>query len=556
MESSNKAAEESFENLLADSAKETNNARAAESGQKECMKRSFPHNKTQSSSFVCVCNSNFCDEPAPLEPRVLEDGRTVVYYVTSRDEHRLARQITEFVAPEKLRSTGEEVSDPSTEADIIVDASKTFQTIFGFGGAFTDAAGISMHPLSEKCRQNLLRSYFHAESGIGYTVGRVPIASCDFSTHEYSYCDQEDDFELKTFALAPEDLDFKIPFLHAATNISGGALKLFASPWSAPGWMKTNGRMKDGARLKGEVNGKYYDTYAQYFKKFFEEYHKNGLDFWGLTMQNEPRNETWPWQTMDLDFTMQREFAYAKLSPALKSSDATKDIKIMGCDDNRGVALQAAKELYADEEKAKAIDGIATHWYDHADFASTLGPTHDVRPDKFILASEACNGDRAWEHMPLLGDWDRGIEYAHDILNMLRNWAVGWTDWNLCLDLQGGPNWAGNYVDAPIIVNKTADEFYKQPMFYVMGHFSKFVTRGSVHIDSSFAPSSPLKDTIEHVAFVTPTGQRVMVLTNLAKSNKSIDVIIRDAEAAGKTTKIVLGPQSIVTAIWSPTIVR
>lgn len=58
-----------------------------------------------------------------------------------------------------------EVSDPSTEADIIVDASKTFQTIFGFGGAFTDAAGISMHPLSEKCRQNLLRSYFHAESG-------------------------------------------------------------------------------------------------------------------------------------------------------------------------------------------------------------------------------------------------------------------------------------------------------------------------------------------------------------------------------------------------------
>ncbi|KAI1732559.1 glycosyl hydrolase family 30 TIM-barrel domain-containing protein [Ditylenchus destructor] len=451
MESSNKAAEESFENLLADSEKESNNARAVESGQKDCMKRYLPHpNKTQSSSFVCVCNSNFCDEPAPLEPRVLEDGRTVVYYVTSKDEHRLARQVTEFVAPEKLRSTGEEVSDPSTEADIIVDASKTFQTIFGFGGAFTDAAGISMHPLSEKCRQNLLRSYFHAENGIGYTVGRVPIASCDFSTHEYSYCDQEDDFELKSFALAPEDLDFKIPFLHAAANISGGALKLFASPW---------------------------------------------------------------------------EFAYAKLSPALKSLDATKDIKIMGCDDNRGVALQAAKELYADEEKAKAIDGIATHWYDHADFASTLGPTHDVRPDKFILASEACNGDRA-------------------------------TDWNLCLDLQGGPNWAGNYVDAPIIVNKTADEFYKQPMFYVMGHFSKFVTRGSVHIDSSFAPSSPLKDTIEHVAFVTPTGQRVMVLTNLAKSNQSIDVIIRDAEAAGKTTKIVLGPQSIVTAIWSPTIVR
>jgi len=274
-------------------------------------------------------------------------------------------------------------------------------------------------------------------------------------------------------------------------------------------------------------------------------------------MQNEPRTVDWPWQTMNFDYNMQREFAHGLLSPALKKSPITSDIKIMGCDDNRGVVLQAAKEIYSDPEKAKAIDGLATHWYDHADFEN-LTAAHNFRPDKFLLASEACNGDSPWEHTPLLGDWHRGVLYAHDILHNLRNYVVGWTDWNICLDTQGGVNWANNFVDSPIIVNATNDEFYKQPMFYVLGHFSKFIQRSSVRIASTHsANSSDVEDLIEHVAFTTPDGHRVLVITNIDETqNRTVEVTVRDVELAGKAATIVIQPHSIVTAIWSATVVR
>uniref|UniRef100_A0A915D8V7 Glucosylceramidase n=1 Tax=Ditylenchus dipsaci TaxID=166011 RepID=A0A915D8V7_9BILA len=486
---------------------------------KECIRKWFPHpNTTRSSSFVCVCTASNCDEPEPFSPQEIEGGQKLVYYITTKDEHRLHRRSVDFGLQASTASSDVE------KVEIVVDSAQTYQTIFG-----------------EPARENLYKSYFDKQTGINYNVGRVPMASCDFSTHEYSYLDKQDDFSLESFALAPEDLELKIPHLLKAMNYSQNQLQLFASPWSAPGWMKTNGRMKDGYPLKGEINGKYYETYAKYFRRFFEDYFKQGIKFWGLTMQNEPRTVDWPWQTMTFNYEMQREFAHGLLSPELKKSEVTSNIKIMGCDDNRGVVLQAAKEIYSDEEKAKAIDGMATHWYDHADFGN-LTAAHNVRPDKFILASEACNGDAPWEHTPLLGDWHRGVMYAHDILHNLRNWVVGWTDWNICLDLQGGPNWANNFVDAPIIVNKTSDEFYKQPMFYAMGHFSKFVTVESL---------------IEHVAFTTPEGHRVLVLTNIDESqNRTVEVTIRDVELAGKAAKIVVQPHSIVTAVWSATVVR
>ncbi|KAL3095620.1 hypothetical protein niasHT_024446 [Heterodera trifolii] len=526
---------------------------------KPCKKQSFGHD-----SFVCVCSSDYCDSPEPLGD---VSGDKMVYYVSDKLAHRLAKF-------ENAENKNEGASDDDTEFEVRVDASKKRQRILGFGGAFTDAAGVNLNALSERSREALLKTYFDKEIGIGYSIGRVPIASSDFSTREYSYLDTPDDFNLTTFALAREDFEDKIPHIMKAIQLTGGDLRLFASPWSPPGWMKTNGRMNGHGQLKGTVDdGPYYRTYGQYFKRFFEEYAKQNVTFWALTIQNEPyalHVINCSWQSLWLPSKMQSEFATKILSPILKKSAQTKEIKIIAHDDQRDNLIAAANELFVDQNALDSIDGLGVHWYKHSPY-DPLTSTHNLFPDKFILATESCHGDAPWEHKPLLGDWFRGWAYGHDILNNLRNWVVGWTDWNLCLDLKGGPNWVGNLVDAPLIVNATSDQFYKQPMFYFLAHFSHFVPRNSSVLSSLLfaANGTQLEDRpienihsyrdfvllngttigyqeqIEHVAFETNDGNRVLVLIN-PKANP-IKVSVVDGQ---QRWTIPMSAESIVSAIW------
>ncbi|KAI3414197.1 hypothetical protein GPALN_011654 [Globodera pallida] len=248
----------------------------------------------------------------------------------------------------------------------------------------------------------------------------------------------------------------------------------------------------------------------------------------------------------------------------LKTSAQTEQLKIIAHDDQRDILLESAEKLFSDQNGLNAIDGLGVHWYKHSSFAA-LTLTHNLYPDKFLLATEACHGDSPWEHRPLLGDWLRGWAYGHDILNNLRNWVVGWTDWNLCLDLKGGPNWVGNLVDAPIIVNATSDEFYKQPMFYFLAHFSRFVPPNSVVLSTSLFTSNgtqlednPIENVysnnsttvaaqqhIEHVAFQTPDRRHVLVLINPDSNGHRISVV-----DDRRRWTIPMGPESIVTAIW------
>uniref|UniRef100_A0A914GYM7 Glucosylceramidase n=1 Tax=Globodera rostochiensis TaxID=31243 RepID=A0A914GYM7_GLORO len=430
----------------------------AEEAGKPCRKRNLGHD-----SFVCVCSAEYCDSPDPPGD---VSGHKMVYYVSDKLAHRLA----------KFENDDANRQNANNEFEVRVDASQKRQTIFGFGGAFTDAAGINLNALSGRTRDALLKTYFDQKIGIGYTVGRVPIASCDFSTREYSYLDTPDDFNMTTFALAKEDFEEKIPYILKAGQLAGeNRLRLFASPWAPPGWMKSNGQMSKDGQLKGTVDGQYYRLYAQYLKS-----------------------------------KIQRDFASQILVPMLKTSAQTEQLKIIAHDDQRDILLESAEKLFSDQNGLNVIDGLGVHWYKHSSFAA-LTLTHNLYPDKFLLATEACHGDLPWEHRPLLGDWLRGWAYGHDILNNLRNWVVGWTDWNLCLDLKGGPNWVGNLVDAPIIVNATSDEFYKQPMFYFLAHFSRFVPPNSVVLSTSLFTSngtqledSPIENVHSNTAQLLP----------------------------------------------------
>ncbi|KAH7699892.1 O-glycosyl hydrolase family 30 protein [Aphelenchoides avenae] len=524
------------------------------------------HRRSYSGGIVCVCNARECDDIEPLG-RLQRDQ--VAVYTSNKYRKRLERANVVFNDAKRCvkKSFRRFVLDGGTLEDsnparIVVKPKKTFQKIVGFGGAFTDAAGINIKSLSPAARERLLESYF-GENGIEYSFGRVPIASNDFSTRVYSYLDTPDDFDLKTFRLADEDFEVKIPFIRTALELTRGQLRLFATPWSSPGWMKTNGEMKGGGRLLGEFNGKYYETYAKYFVRFFEEYSKNGIPFWGFSIQNDPGFVDWipdleyPFQAMHWTHEMQREFANKLLVPTLRKNDVTKDLKVMAHDTERNTMIKAAKEIYEASEKGDGlVDGLAVHWYIRPPYRN-FATLHEAHPDKFILGSEACIFIPPWEDpegkIPKvdLGSWQRGEDYGHDIIQTLRHWVVAWTDWNLVLDEEGGPNWINNHVDAAIIVNKTADEFYKQPTFYFLGHFSKFIRPESIRVDSVLTGDC-LADTetgaVEHVAFTTPQNKRVLVLHN--RDSVDHNVVVQDAGRPGKSVVLRMEPKSIKTLMW------
>uniref|UniRef100_A0A1I7VFG0 Glucosylceramidase n=1 Tax=Loa loa TaxID=7209 RepID=A0A1I7VFG0_LOALO len=478
--------------------------------------------------IVCVCNATYCDDVP--EVGILQPLQAAIYKTNQRGK-RFVRTVSSFM--EKANGAGELIR-------LKIDSKIRFQTIIGFGGAFTDAAGINIASLSEPTRTNLLQSYF-GNTGIKYTIGRVPIASTDFSTHPYSYDDSPNDFTLSNFSLAEEDFKFKIPYIKQAVNLTGGILKLFASPWSAPGWMKTSGLMIGGGALRGPPNGPYHVAWANHYVKFLEAYKNNGVTFWGLTVQNEPVSGvdlSYKWQTID--------FIKHHLGPVLRRNEVSRNISLMIMDDQRTQLPIWADVVLKDKEAAQYVSGIAVHWYSDFVPVSQLSETHNRHPNKFIFGTEACTGFKPFEHRPILGDWSRGDMYAHDIIQDLSHWVSGWTDWNLCLDLRGGPSFVKNYVDAPIIVNATADEFYKQPMFYVMGHFSKFIPPGSVRIELHFYVK-PVS--YEGVAFITPAQQRILVLLN--RDNKSVTFSVEERTKNGIALRIELEPKSIATVVWN-----
>ncbi|CAI4228154.1 unnamed protein product [Auanema sp. JU1783] len=379
-----------------------------------------------------------------------------------------------------------------------------------------------------------------------YTLGRVPIGSTDFSTREYSYDDVADDFNLRHFALRADDYRYKIKFIKMAQKVSPNKIRLVASPWSSPAWMKTNQRMSGGGALRDDY--RVHRAYANYFVRFFEEYDKEGVDFWGVTIENEPTAGAVPnykWQSLFFTATTERDFVRDYLGPTMKSHLLTANISIICLDDNRIWLPIWADIMFEDEKVEGYVDGIGVHWYGNGLYpAHLLTTTHQRHPNKFILATEACAGS-SFPHGPILGDWYRAEQYAYDIITDLNNFVTGWMDWNLCLNMDGGPTWVKNYVDSPIIINSTANEFYKQPMFYAMGHFSKFIKPGSRRILSKVQTTNK---NLQITAAVNK-GQRVLVILN--QSDEEEEIFVEDAMKRNVHLNLVVPARSISTVIWN-----
>nr|XP_054754285.1 lysosomal acid glucosylceramidase-like [Lytechinus pictus] len=508
--------------------------------QSEGVKRCIPKKFSGSESFVCVCNSTYCDTVSSYNPLTSTD---FTVFSSSSASDRLAKHVYNISEQSNITDHG---------LKFTVDASLRYQTVLGFGGAFTDAAGMNFFNLSVGAQDLLIKSYY-SSNGIEYTIGRIPMASCDFSTHPYSYDDNNGDFSLENFSLAKEDLQFKIPMIKSALEHSSRPVKLFGSPWSAPAWMKTNGHMNGKGQLIGQPGGKYFKTWAQYFVRFVEEYKKKNLTLWGLTVQNEPIDgaiKNFSFQAMHFTAEMERDFIKVDLGPALESS-GLQPIHLMMLDGQSFHLPTWPQIVLGDPEAKRYVSGIGVHWYidKYTPYELKLSETHQLFPDQFLLYTEACYDSTFSSKSVDLGSWSRGEGYSKSIITVMNNWVTGWVDWNLALNMEGGPNWAQNYVDSPILVNASNDEFYKQPMYYHLGHFSKFIVPGSVRIGTSRQETGDIKtDSVYSVAFSLPDGSRTFVILNMA--NEEYPISIHDPSVG--FINGVLPPRAIQTYIWKP----
>jgi len=433
------------------------------------------------------------------------------------------------------------------------------QTMTGFGGSFTESSAYLLNQLSKKNRDLILNAYFGSE-GAKYSLTRTHINSCDFSLGHYSYAPVEGDKELVNFSI-DEDRDDIIPMIKEAMDISEEGFKIIASPWTAPPWMKDNHDWMGGKLLP-----EYHQSWALFFSKYLNAYKNEGIDIWGITVENEPLGNSNNWESMHYSAMDMADFVTNDLGPKLEADHP--DVKILAYDQNRGKELlEWAKVIYGDKESLKYFDGFAIHWYASTFdwFPESLKYTHDMAPDKYLIQTEACVDSEVphwqedcwyWSKEATDWGWDWASEedkidhpkyvpvfrYARDIIGCMNNWVDGWVDWNMVLDRQGGPNWFKNWCIAPVIVDTKSDEVYFTPLYYTMAHFSKFIRPGAVRIGFE----NPDKD-LMMTAAQNPDGTIAVVILNMSSDPRNINLSIGDQRvgfqiSADALQTIVLSP--------------
>jgi glucosylceramidase len=409
-----------------------------------------------------------------------------------------------------------------------VDASQCFQTIEGFGGAFTEAAAVIFYKLPMEKQAEVLRAYFDSNVGHGYTLCRTHINSCDFSSGNYAYDEVADDHELRHFSIDC-DRQALLPMIRDAFQVAGGRIKLLATPWSPPAWMKTNGKMIQGGKLKPECR----ETWANYYCRYIQEYERENIHIWGVSVQNEVE-ATQTWESCLYSPEEERDFVRDYLGPALQREGLT-DIRLLVFDHNRDHMLDHARVIYDDPVAAGYVWGTAFHWY-VGDWFDNVQRLHNAYPEKQLLFTEGCQ-----EGGPHLGEWYLGERYARSMINDLNRWTVGWIDWNMVLDETGGPNHAGNYCSAPIMIDTHSCEILYQSSYYYIGHFSRYIHPGAKHI---LCTSDA--DELETTAFLNTDGTIVVVVLN--RTSQAVPFAMRFENLSTATESL---PNSITTFLFS-----
>ncbi len=456
--------------------------------------------------------------PTPTAP-----PRTLQVYTTAQGSpQRLALTATV--------STGAGAQPPEGEVSVFVNPALRFQTLLGIGGAVTDASAEVFAKLSPAKQEELLRAYFDPARGLGYSLLRTTIHSSDFSSASYTYV-KTGDAALASFDVAP-DRRYRIPLLQRALKTAaagGGTVTTFASPWSAPAWMKDNANMLQGGKLLPQ----YARAWALYFTKFIRAYEKEGIPVWGITVQNEPMARQ-TWESMIFSAEEERDFLKNHLGPTM-TREGLGERKIIVWDHNRDLITHRAHTILGDPEAAPYVWGVGFHWYETwaggEPMHRNVAAVHEAYPKVNLLLTEATVERFDPAHLQW---WPNAERYGRQMIADFNTGAVGWTDWNILLDERGGPNHVGNFCFAPVHADTKTGELTYTPSFAYLGHFSKFIRPGAQRVS---AVSS--RSTLQTTAFVNPQGP----------TGGQLAVVVMNGGDAAVNYRLQIGSQEIALTI-------
>ena len=416
----------------------------------------------------------------------------------------------------------------SSALTIRVDESTQYQTIDGFGASLTDSsAWLVDRKLTKEQRKELLEALFDQTKGIGLSILRQPIGASDFALSDYSYDDVavgEKDPTLAKFSIDHDRANI-IPFLKEALSLNPN-LKIIASPWSPPGWMKTSQSMTQGSLLPEA-----YAPFANYFVKFIKAYADAGIPIYAITMQNEPLHIPGDYPGMGMTAIEQAAFLRDYLGPALRDAGLTTKVLVF---DHNWDLIEFPVRVLSNPKAAAYAAGTATHCY--GGVATAQMELHERFPEKEIWMTE-CSG----------GEWQKGNlleQQIRLIINSTRNWAKSVVLWNLALDQNHEPYLGGcttcrgvvtvNHSASPTQVVRTVD-------FTALAHVSKFLKPGSRRIASNSFDQGSLED----VAFQNPDGSVVLLVLNSSGAPLPFNIAWR-----GEFASYVLPAGAVATLRW------
>lgn len=484
----------------------------------------------------------------------------------------------------------------------------TKQEIDGIGSSFTESSAFVLAHLDKEKRAEVMEKIF-SETGANFSLTRTHIGSCDFCVEgKYSYLDKKGDTKLKSFSIDPDKKGFDpkkysgiqdpsydlLPMIQEALEIKNkqkdNELRIVASAWTAPAWMKDiedwyikgtpeNNHQGAGGKLKPE----YEETYADYIIRYLDAYKSEGVKIWGITPVNEPHGNNGQWESMHFTAETQNQFIKKFLGPKLSES-GFKDVKLLIYDQNRDGLEHWADVILSEEETAKYVYGSAVHWYESTNkvYEDVFERVNEKFPDYAIIHTEGCiddlgkdapggildphrfketewfDNDSFWWNENAT-DWaysatwqavimeDHPIytpvhRYARNIIVSINHWLRGWIDWNVVLDQRGGPNHVGNFCGAPIMIDKESKHIYYTPIYYILAQISRTIRPGDKAVQTEKTLDGLDGDALHACATINDSKLLTVQLLNTTKEPLEFSLQIDDQYAVVK-----MAPNSVQT---------
>lgn len=454
--------------------------------------------------------------PPPIiqPPVVTTTGPDVSYWMTTGDKNKLLDK-------QATLSFG---TAANSYQNIDVDSTQKFQTVDGFGYTLTQASAFVINQMGTSQRTTLLNELFgNSETSISISYLRIAIGASDLSSSVYSYDDIASgttDVPLANFSLA-NDLTDVIPLLKQILAINP-SIKILATPWSAPLWMKTNTNSVGGSLLPA-----YYDVYANYFVKYIQAMKAQGITIDAITPQNEPLNpQNNP--SMSMSSTEQRDFIKNNLGPAF--ANASLATKIIVYDHNLDVTSYSL-DILNDATARSFVDGSAFHLY--GGLISNMSIIHNAYPQKNVYFTEqwtsatgSFSGDLRW-HL------------KNVVIGSMQNWSKVALDWNLANDASYGPYTSGGCNTCLGALTISGNNVTRNVAYYIIAHASKFIPAGSVRI----ASSNP--GNVQTACFLRPDGKKVLLVVNDDNAGQAFNIKFNNKWV---TTSLQSG--AVATFVW------